>query len=361
MYASTYKELGINVDSALKKADIPQYAIDAGTNPDGEIIALPYESDVCVFMYRRSIARRVWGTDDPHKIADIIGAGTENLEKFKEAALTLKKHGYYIVPGSSGLWPLFDDETDASEMGLNENTDISPKWEEFMDVSKYLFDNGCMKDTDPYTEQWYKELDGKGDKQVFGLVTLDKMVTLQSNYLWGLKSTAGDWAVCLPPRNKLNTGVSSGIMVNKASLLKDKIGPLIEWITLDCSENGLQYRLANDTLYRNGNNTDELYKTYGGRRSVISGTIMKNTNSSMDLLGGQNMNPVICDARKAIDSKKYRFYTSLDSAFAGEWFLAARAYLKGEKNREETIAGYKARMKDIRESHIEYMSAIYSK
>ncbi len=356
-YASTYKELGIDVDSALKKADIPQYAIDAGTNPDREIIALPYESDVCVFMYRRSIARRVWGTDDPDKVADIIGAGTGNLEKFRGAAQTLKGHGYYIVPGSFGLWPLFDDETDVSGLGLNENSDISPKWEEFMDVSKYLYDNGCMKDTDPYTEQWYKELDGKGDKQVFGLVTIDKM--LQSLYQWDLKKTAGDWAICLPPSNKLSTGVSSGIMVNKASLLKDKIGPLIEWITLDCSENGLQYRLANDTLYRNEDNTEELYKTYGGRRPVISGTVMKNTNRGIGFLGGQNMNAVICDARKAINSKKYQFYTSLDSAFAGEWVLMTRAYLKGNKTREESIAGYKARMKDIRKSHIEYISAIY--
>lgn len=359
-YASTYKELGIDVNSALKKADIPQYAIDAGTNPNGEVIALPYESDVCVFMYRRSIARRVWGTDDPDKIADIIGAGTENFEKFKEAAQTLKKHDCYIMPGSYGLWPLFEDETDASGWGLNENSDISPKSEEFMDISKYLFDNGCMKDTDPYSEQWYKELDGKGDKQVFGFVTFDKLITIQSFYYQSsLKNSAGDWAVCLPPSNKSSTGVSSGIMVNKASLLKDKIGPLIEWITLDCSENGLQYRLANGTLYRNDNNTDELYKAFEGKRSVISGTIMKNTKSCMDFLGGQNMNPVICDARKAIDSKKYRFYTSLDSAFAGEWFFVTREYLKGEKNREDAIAGYKARMKDIRKSQIEYMNAIY--
>ncbi len=359
-YASTYKELGIDVDSALKKADIPQYAIDAGTNPEGEIIALPYESDVCVFMYRRSIARSVWGTDDPDKIADIIGAGAESFERFKEAAQTLKKHGCYIVPGSYGLWPLFDDETDAAGLGLNGNSEISPKSEEFMDISKYLFDNGCMKDTDPYSEQWYKELDGKGDKQVFGLVTFDKMVTIQSFYYQSsLKNTAGDWAVCLPPSNKSGTGASSGIMVNKASLLKDKIGPLIEWITLDCSENGLQHRLANDTLYRNDNDTDELYKAFGGKRPVISGTILKSTKSRIGFLGGQDINPLILNAREAIDSRKYVFYTSLDSAFAGEWFSATREYLRGEKSRAETIAAYKARMKDIRKSHVEYISAIY--
>jgi hypothetical protein len=53
------KNLALMLTLALKRADIPKYSIEDGTNPDGEIIALPYLADVCVFVYRRSVAREV--------------------------------------------------------------------------------------------------------------------------------------------------------------------------------------------------------------------------------------------------------------------------------------------------------------
>ncbi len=83
-FASAYKELGIDVDAALKKADIPECIIEDGSNPNGELIALPYLAETAVFAYRRSAAKEVWGTDDPDRIADIIGAGTQKWDRFIE-------------------------------------------------------------------------------------------------------------------------------------------------------------------------------------------------------------------------------------------------------------------------------------
>ncbi len=123
-YACTYKELGIDVDADLEKSDIPQYIIDNGSNPEGEIIALPYLATVSVFAYRRSVAKEVWGTDDPSKITGIIGGGAENWECFKQAALTLKEHGYYIVPGFRDLY------STGHTSPLSTDGDINPQWKE---------------------------------------------------------------------------------------------------------------------------------------------------------------------------------------------------------------------------------------
>jgi hypothetical protein len=41
------------------------------------------------------------------------------------------------------------------------------------------------------------------------------------------------------PEHYLAANNDTGIMVNKNSPHKELLGPLIEWITLDCSETGL--------------------------------------------------------------------------------------------------------------------------
>lgn len=66
-YAATYKDLGIDVDRLVKEADIAQYTIDIGTNERG-LVGLGYQATGGAFIYRRSIAKDVWGTDDPQVI-----------------------------------------------------------------------------------------------------------------------------------------------------------------------------------------------------------------------------------------------------------------------------------------------------
>ena len=46
------------------------------------------------FIYRRSIAKEVWGTDEPSRVQRIIGGGTESWDDFWEAAEKVKQHGY---------------------------------------------------------------------------------------------------------------------------------------------------------------------------------------------------------------------------------------------------------------------------
>lgn len=193
---------------------------------------------------------------------------------------------------------------------------------------------------------------------MFGLVLTESHITHLGDASY-LPNTAGDWAICRTTRVNTFEGTHSGIMVNKNSPLKEKIAPLIEWMTLDCSENGLQYRLANDTLYRNGDAVDDLYEAYGNKRAVISGTIMKNTMNTIDFLGGENINSIVYNTIKQTNGKKYEFYTSLDSTADSEWMNIVRAYLKQGKSKDAAIAEFKANMKGIETKHKEYLATIY--
>ena len=99
----TYKDLGIDVDTKIKEADIAQYTVDIGTR-DGEVVALGYESTSGVMIYNAAIAKDVFGTDDPEDIEKITGAGSGNWDKFFEAAEKLKKKGYAAISSPSDIW-----------------------------------------------------------------------------------------------------------------------------------------------------------------------------------------------------------------------------------------------------------------
>jgi multiple sugar transport system substrate-binding protein len=324
-FACTYRDLGIDVDAALKKADIPKCIVEDGSNPDGELIALPYLAETSVFVYRRSVAKEVWGTDDPDRIASVIGSGTEKWDKFIEAAQTLSEHGYYIVSGFGSLEQMIDT-TAADIKGPAGSFEIDPGWLEFMDVSKSLLDNGCIKHTKSWWNEWWDDLEGK-DK-VFGFVT-----STDTFQFMGIEETVGDWAVCIPPFNT-RAPQNTGIMVSRNSPNKDLLGPLIEWITLDCSEDGLQYSVANATSdvalphpsYKNDN------------MSVISGTVMKKVDGGRSILGGQNINQLVYDALKG-SKGLYRTNYYANDIFQG-WLNMMHTYIDGEKDREAVIEDF---------------------
>ncbi|MDE5717799.1 MAG: carbohydrate ABC transporter substrate-binding protein, partial [Lachnospiraceae bacterium] len=100
-YAMPYADMGIDVDAKLKEADIAQYTVDIGTNTDGQLVGLGYQATGGAFIYRRSIAQDVWGTDDPAEIEKKIGPG---WDQFFTAAEDLKAKGYGIVSGDGDMW-----------------------------------------------------------------------------------------------------------------------------------------------------------------------------------------------------------------------------------------------------------------
>ena len=99
-YACPYEDLGIDVAAETEAAKIAQYTMDIGTNGDGKLVGLGYQATGGAFIYRRSIAKDVWGTDDPAEIEKKIGPG---WDKFFEAAEELKGKGYGIVSGDGDI------------------------------------------------------------------------------------------------------------------------------------------------------------------------------------------------------------------------------------------------------------------
>ncbi len=324
-YAASYKSLGIDVAKKLKEADIAQYTVDIGTTPKGDLVGLGYQATGGAFIYRRSIAKDVFGTDDPATIKNKIGPG---WDKFMSAAAALKAKGYGIVSGDGDVWHAVEN---GSEKGwiVNGELYIDPAREAFLDISKKLKDNGYHNDTQDWTDAWFADMKDAGPKKVFGYFGPAWLI----NYVMynNCGDTMGDWAICEPPVGFFWGG--TWVIANKDSKVKDVLGDIIEWITLDSSTEGLQYYWANGTF-----NTDNPTKD-----AVASGTVMAKSNGKLDFLGGQNMFDVFVPAGAfATGTNKTQYDETINRFFRDQ----VREYTNGNKSRAQAIADFKQQVKD---------------
>lgn len=330
-YAAAYKDLGIDVDKMLKESEIAQYTVDIGTNPDGNLVGLGYQATGGAFIYRRSIAKDVWGTDDPATIKEKVGPG---WDKFYAAAADLKAKGYGIVSGDGDIWHAVEN---SSEKGWIEDGKlfIDPKREEFLDLSKKLTDNGYHNDTQDWTDAWYADMKDAGSQKIFGFFgpawLINYVMAGNSGGTQPGEGTYGDWAVCESPVGFFWGG--TWVLANKDSKVKAAVGDIIEWITLDSSETGLQYFWANGTLNGPG----------GTKDTVASGAVMKKSDGSLPFLGGQNMFDVFVPAGENATGKNL---TQYDETINRTWRDQVREYTAGNKSREQAITDFKQNVAD---------------
>ena len=337
-WAASYEELGIDVEAKLAEADIAQYTVDIGTRPsDGKLVALGYQATGGAFIYRRSIAQDAFGTDDPEEIAKIIGAGTNSWDDFFAAAETLKSKGYGIVSGDGDLWHPVENSSDQGWI-VDGKLVIDPKREAFLDLSKQLKDNDYYNDTTDWGDAWFADMKGEGAKGIFGFFGPAWLInyTLAPNCGGAAvgEGTYGDWAVCAPPIGFFWGG--TWVLANKNTAGTEKaaaVAELIEWITLDSTEDGLQYKWANGTLNGEG----------GTKDCVASGTVMSKSNGELDFLGGQNMFDAFVPANSYANGKNL---TQYDETINQYWRDQVRAYTAGEKSREDAIKDFKQNVAD---------------
>ena len=330
-YAAPYKDLGIDVDKLLKESEIAPYTSEIGTNPDGELVALGYQATGGAFIYRRSLAKDTWGTDDPETIKGKIGPG---WDKFFQAAEELKAKGYAIVSGDGDIWHAVENSSDQGWV-VDGKLTIDPKREEFLDLSMKLKENNYHNDTQDWTDAWYADMKGVGEKPVFGFFGPAWLI----NYVMAGNSggekigegTYGDWAVCEPPVGFFWGG--SWLLANKDTKIPNAVGEIIEWVTLNATKDGLQYMWANGTFSDEG----------GTKDAVASGAVMKISNGEIDFLNGQNMFDAFVPAGEFANGKNL---TQYDETINSHFRSQVREYTAGNKTREQAIADFKQLVAD---------------
>ena len=114
---------------------------------------------------------------------------------------------------------------------------------------------------------------------------------------------------------------------------KEVIKGIIEWVTLDTSNDGLLYKWANGTLNGEG----------GTKDTVASGVVMAKSNGELPFLGGQNMFDYFVPANKYANGKNL---TQYDEGINMIWRDQVRAYANGKKSRADAIKDFKQTVSD---------------
>ena len=329
-FAMPYADLGIDVDAKIEEAGIAQYSVDIGTNPDGNVVGLGFQATGGALIYRRSIAMDVWGTDDPAEVEEKIGPG---WDKFYEAAHEMKDSGYSMLSSTGDIWHVIENSSEQPWVVDGELV-IDEKRESYLDHAKRLYDEELMNDTTSWEEGWFADMKGEGEREVFAFFGPAWLI----NYVMASNSggsavgegTYGDWAVCNAPEGFFWGG--TWILANKDTTKTDVAKDLIEWITLDTSEEGLQYRWANGTFAEDS-----------AKDSVASATVMEKSNGELDFLGDQDMFEVFVPANEFANGKNLTPYDELINSY---WQDQVNTYKIGEKSREQAIDDFKQMVED---------------
>lgn len=328
----SFEELGFDdLESRIQNSKIADYTVQLGSDKNGNVKGLSYQSTGGCFIYRRSVAKEVFGTDDPSSVCKEIGGGDGNLDKFWTAAEKCAEKGFAIVSGDGDLWHVVENSADKGWIDENGKLYIDPKREAFLDYSKTLSEKGYSNGTIDWKEEWYADMKGEGKKTVLGFFGPAWLInyTIAEN----CGNTSGDWAVCSSPIGFFwgGTWVSVSKNTNMSSEKKAIVKDIINWITLDPSVDGLQYKWAEGIL--NG--------FIGKKDSVASGVVMENADGTLDFLKGQNMFDYFVPAN---EYARGDIYTQKDEAINIIWREEVRDYASGKKSREEAIDWFKNRV-----------------
>ena len=337
-FASTYKDLGIDVDAKIKEADIAKYTIEVGSR-NGDLVALGYQATGCAMIYNAEVAKDAFGTDDPAEIEKIVGAGSGNWDKFMAAAETLKGKGYAAVSGASDIWNPCEKSADTAWI-VNGQLNIDPKREKYLDLAKTIKEKGYSNDAASWSEAWYADMKGEGAQKVFAFFgpawLINYVMIGNSGGNKAGEGTFGQWRVCAPPVGFFWGG--TWVLGSKDTKVKEGVAELIEWITLDSSDTGLQYLWANGSV-----DWDNNPETATAKDTVASATVMAKSDGKLDFCGGQNVFPAFINGNAYASAKAM---TQYDETINGYFTDAAAQYAEGNVDRDGAIEQFKTNVQD---------------
>lgn len=317
---------------------IVDYVWDVGKDENGVQRAISYQITPAGIFYRRDIAQKVFGTDDPVEIGKLFA----DYPTILETAQTLKDAGYRIFSSDSEINYFSGDSAWVIDGKLN----VSPAREEYMDLVVALYQGDLTAYANQWSTPWYQAMSGPvpiltadiqnyADDSVnvwasteefeeatqgleetevfaFGLPSWG-VLTMRDNVL----GTSGSWGVCSGPAYGFGGGTFIGI--SELSEKKELAWDFVKWCTLN-------------------EETAEWWINFseGDAVSLIS-VLEKHADDENPVYGNQKLYAFWLEQAKGIDYSKV---TQYDKIIGDAWGAAISAIKTGTATKEEAIAEF---------------------
>ena len=187
------KDLGIDPDKELSD----QYDFTKVTASDAEGVQRGSTWQCCpgLLVYRRDIAKEVFGTDDPDEIAEKVN----DWDTIKAAAEKLKAKGYYTFSSYADTFRLYGNSIEESWVSPGETTvKVDEQIMKWIDTSKEWLDAGYIDKNvkGQFNDDWNKAMGSASKVFAFLLPAWGIDFVLEKNWDGG----QGAWAVTTPPQ-----------------------------------------------------------------------------------------------------------------------------------------------------------------
>ncbi len=204
-YVDTDYTLDVKKDVGLTDADVSQmykYTKDIMTDSKGTLKGVSWQACPAGFIYRRSFAKQVLGTDDPIEVQKQLNT----WDKFDQVAAKMKDSGYYMLSGFDDDFRVFTDNVTSPWVKGNK-INIDPQVRRWIKQTKEYTDKGYNNKANLWSSESAAGA-GKNGK-VFGYFGPGWFIDFslagwakddQSRPAVPGNGSCGDWAFCEGPQ-----------------------------------------------------------------------------------------------------------------------------------------------------------------
>ena len=186
-------------------SDSEDYTVKLGSDSDGNVKALSYQATPGGFWYKRDLAKKYLGTDDPDEISEMLST-TEGMldvaEKLKEGS----NGETHMFASYKDLWQFANYGMRSVAWVDGNKFQMDDYIPEFFDLAKTVRDNGYDAKIDTWSEAWYASC---ADDSVFGYA--EPTWGLQYVIQTGAPDSEGNWGLASMPAAYFNGGSYLGI------------------------------------------------------------------------------------------------------------------------------------------------------
>lgn len=326
---------------------IVDYVWEVGQDADGVQRAISYQITPAGIYYRRDIAQKVFGTEDPEEVAKLFA----DYSTILQTAQTLKDQGYRIFASDSETNYFSGDSAWVIDGKLN----VDKSRIDYMDLVVELYQRDLTAYAAQWSTPWYQAMsgpvpvlnadiqggywndddgDGEPDLNVWDEENFNANVGNFSDETtevfafglpaWGVITlrdhvgdTSGSWGVCPGPAYGFGGGTFIG--VSSQSKKKDLGWDFVKFCTLN-----------EDT----GNWWIEASQ---GDTVSLKSVLEAHKDDANPTYGNEKMYAMWLELAEGIDYSKV---TQYDKAIGDAWGAAISAVKTGEMTKEEAINGF---------------------